>query len=271
MNQMEIPDMIISIVTPTLNASRYLGQCIDSVRTNSCPGIEAEHIIVDGGSTDETLEIAHAKGVRVLTGKDSGIFDAINKGSFASSGVLLGFLGADDMLLEGALRAIAKEYERGQPRWISGGVRWIDGRDNYLGSRSAPPRWMGPRMYASLGWSCIGHMATYLAREFFDELGGFDLAFKVAADYDLFARALCRCRYRSIGRDLAASRMTGMNFSFIQEAGARSDCAKVMDAFAPKQAAQRLFYGTVLRIWINATNPVWCVKKRWSPEAVLTS
>ncbi len=254
--------MIISIVTPTLNASRYLNQCIDSVRRNSCPGVEAEHIIVDGGSTDETLEIAHAKDVRVLTGKDSGIFDAINKGSFASSGVLLGFLGADDMLLEGALRAIAKEYGRGQPRWIAGGVRWIDGRDNYLGSTSAPPHWIGHRLYASLGWACLAHMSTYLTREFFEELGGFDLEFKVAGDYDLFTKALSRCRFRRIKSDLAVSRLNGLNFSHVQKVRATSECAKVADAFAPKPAAQRLLYRTMLRIWVNAANPLWCVRKR---------
>ena len=255
--------MIISIVTPTLNASRYLCECIDSVSNNSCPGVEAEHIIVDGGSTDETLEMAHAKGVRVLTGKDSGIFDAINKGSFASSGVLLGFLGADDMLLEGALRAIAKEYGRGQPRWISGGIRWIDGRGNHLGSRSAPPHWMGHRMFASLDdGPCLAHLATYLTREFFEELGGFNLDFKVAGDYDLFARALCRCPYRRIPRALAAYRLNGMNYSVVHKIRGSSECAKIMDAFAPKLAAQRLFYRTLLRMWLRATNPVWFVRKR---------
>ncbi len=253
--------MIISIVTATLNASRYLGQCIDSVRTNSCPGVEAEHIIVDGGSTDATLEIAHAKGVRVITGKDAGIYDAINKGSFASSGVLLGCLGADDMLLGGALGAIAREYGRGQPRWICGGVRYIDGKGNYRGTVSPPPHWMGHRIFASYGGSCLNHQATYLAREFFEELGGFNLDFKVAGDYDLFARALSRCPYRRIPRALAAFRITGRNFSLLQKVRGRYERATITDAFAPKAAAQRLLYRTGLRIWVNATNPVWCVRK----------
>ena len=175
--------------------------------------------------------------------------------------MLLGFLGADDVLLEGALRAIADEYGRGQPRWICGGVRWIDGRGNYLGSRSAPPHWMGHRIYASLGWPCLAHMATYLTRDFFEGLGGFDLNFKVAGDYDLFARALSRCRYRRIRRALAASRLTGTNFSLVQKVRGSSECAKVMDAFAPKPTAQRLLYRTALRIWVNAANPVWFVRK----------
>ncbi len=254
--------MIISIVTPTLNASRYLSECIESVQADSFPGVEAEHIIVDGGSTDGTLEIAHAKGVRVLTGKDSGIFDAINKGSFASSGLLVGFLGADDMLVKGALRAVAMEYERGRPRWISGGVRWIDGKGAFLGSRSAPPQWMGLRCFASLGWSCIAHMSTYLTREFFDELGGFDRSFRVTGDYDLFARALSKCRYRRIRRDLAVSRLTGMNHSTVQKVRLSSECATVMDSFGPKPTVQRQVCGNLLRVWVNAANPVWSLRKR---------
>ena len=254
--------MIISIVTATLNASRYLAQCIDSVRSNSCPGVEPEHIIVDGGSTDETLEIAYAKGVRVITGRDAGIYDALNKGSFASSGVLLGCLGADDMLAEGALGLIAKEYARGQPRWICGDVRYIDGSDNYLGTFSAPPQWMGHRIFASLGWSCLNHQATYVARELFDELGGFNLEFKVAADYDLIARAFSRSPYRRIRRVLSISRITGMNFATIHEVRGSSERATIADAFAPEPAAERLLYRTALKIWLAAANPVWYVRMR---------
>ncbi len=246
--------MIISIVTPTFNASHYLAQCIDSVRSNLCPGVEAEHIIVDGGSTDETLQIAHAKGVRTLTGEDSGIFDAINRGSFASSGVLVGFLGADDMLLEGALEAIAKEYERGQPRWISGGVCFINGIGKCLATALPPPEWLGPRMFASLGVPCLAHMATYVTREFFEQLGGFNLDFKVAADYDMWARALCRCPFRRLPRPLAASRLTGMNFSVVNKSRSARECTNITNAFAPRRKAQRLLYRTVLRVCLKAAN-----------------
>lgn len=94
--------MILTIVTPTLNAVDYLKECIESARRNATRGIEIEHVIVDGGSTDGTVELARSYGLRVMQGKDSGIFDAINKGSFNSSGELLGFLGADDVMLPGA-------------------------------------------------------------------------------------------------------------------------------------------------------------------------
>jgi len=54
----------------------------------------------------------------------------------------------------------------------------------------------------------------------------------------------------------------GMNYSVVHKIRGSSECAKIMDAFAPKLAAQRLFYRTLLRMWLRATNPVWFVRKR---------
>src|SRR5438067_2048285 len=99
-----VSPMIITVVTPTLNAADYLRQCIESVRSNEAAGIEIEHVIVDGGSTDGTVGIANEFGFQVMTGKDRGIFDAINKGSFNSRGKLLSFLGADDVMLPGGMQ-----------------------------------------------------------------------------------------------------------------------------------------------------------------------
>ena len=69
--------MIVTIVTPTLNAVEYLKECIESARRNTTRGIEIEHVIVDGGSADGTVELARSYGLKVMQGKDSGIFDAI--------------------------------------------------------------------------------------------------------------------------------------------------------------------------------------------------
>lgn len=75
--------------------------------------VSVEHVIVDTGSTDGTVELAGSYSLRVIKGKDCGIFDAINKGSFNSSGELLGFFGADDELLDGALDEVVRRYKQG--------------------------------------------------------------------------------------------------------------------------------------------------------------
>src|SRR5262249_47492059 len=94
---------LVSIVTPCLNAERFLEETIESVLSQDYPRIE--YIVVDGGSSDRTLEILDRYRTRLTwtTGPDSGAPEAINRGFEASSGTILGFLNADDTYLPGAV------------------------------------------------------------------------------------------------------------------------------------------------------------------------
>jgi glycosyltransferase involved in cell wall biosynthesis len=253
--------MIVTIVTPTLNGADYLRQAIESVQQNRSPDFEIDHVIVDAGSTDGTIEIAQSYGLRIIQGKDKGIFDAINKGSFNSSGDLLGFLGSDDLMLNGALEAIVSAYRRSKKRWVVGGIRWIDERGMSLGELAAPPTWMTSRMHASLGWNPIMHMSTYFSREFFTELNGFDISYRVSGDYELFARALSISPYERVSAPLTCFRRTGMNYSVVAGQRGAHECDAVLNAFGPKSQAERLFWRYVLKVWFNGRNPAWMTKK----------
>lgn len=253
--------MIVTVVTPTLNGITYLRQCIESVKRNHGPGYEVDHVIVDGGSTDGTVELARQQGLRVLEGKDDGIFDAINRGSFESNGNLLGFLGADDVMLDGALEAVTMAYRRNWEGWIVGGIRWIDDEGYGLGELAAPPSWMNVRMHACLGWNPIMHMSTYFSREFFDELGGFDISYKDSGDYDLFARALAREPYRRIARPLTCFRRTGRNNSVVHAERTSAENLSVLERFGPSNGIERKFWRFVLKTWLNGRNPSWTAAK----------
>ena len=129
--------MIVTVITPTLDAMSYLPACVQSARSQKSDRVDVEHVVVDGGSSDGTVEFARSAGCTVLTGKDEGIFDAINKGSFNSNGALLGFLGADDILRSDAahlaeIEAIAERFGPSAPwqrlayryflkLWLNGG------------------------------------------------------------------------------------------------------------------------------------------------------
>ena len=78
--------MKVTMVTPSFNGMRYLDECIESVKIQRSENIDVEHMIVDGGSTDGTVEFARRRGCTVMMSKDEGIFDAINKDSFAEQG-----------------------------------------------------------------------------------------------------------------------------------------------------------------------------------------
>jgi glycosyltransferase involved in cell wall biosynthesis len=253
--------MIVTVVTPTLNARQYLSECIKSAKKNNSRIVEVEHIIVDGGSTDGTVELARQHGLRVLTGKDKGIFDAINKGSLASSGELLGFLGADDVLLDGALDAVVRAYRESGKRWVVGGIRWIDGNGTGMGGLAAPPSWMTRRMHVCLGWNPIMHMSTYLSRDLFIELGGFDIEYRDSGDYDMFARALSLAPFRRIARPVACFRQTGFNNSITNLARMRAENARICAKFGPTSQFERQLWRGVLRGWFNGRNPAWLLSK----------
>ena len=253
--------MIVTVVTPTLNGVGYLRDCIKSARRNATPEIEVEHVIVDGGSTDGTIELAQSYGLRVITGKDKGIFDAINKGSFNSSGELLGFLGADDTMLDGALEAVVRTYRESGRRWVVGGIRWIDESGRTLGELAAPPSWMSPRIHVCLGWNPIMHMATYISREFFVGLNGFDISYRDSGDYEMFARALSKAPYARLRRPVACFRRTGLNNSAVNLVRTARENAQVRDRFGPSGTFEREVWRAVLRCWFNFGSPQWLAHK----------
>jgi glycosyltransferase involved in cell wall biosynthesis len=118
---------LVSIVTPTLNSQQYLAETIESVLTQDYPSIEL--IVVDGGSTDATLDILdryHGK-LRVTGGRDKGPSDAIFKGLNQARGEILTWLNADDTFLPGAVR-VAAEYLTAHPETdvVYGEGWWID-------------------------------------------------------------------------------------------------------------------------------------------------
>ena len=257
--------MIISVVTPTLNAMEFLEQALQSVQAQAAPGLEVEHVVVDGGSTDGTQDLARQYGATLLEGKDDGIFDAINKGSLRSHGELVGFLGADDLLEHGALPEVARRYLRHKRPWLSGGLRFIDKAGNDRGVVSAPPAWMTAGMYAAYGWPPVAHPATYIARDFFERLGGLDLAFNVAADYDLFCRARLISPYTRVPRPIASFRVTGQNYSAVNIKVARENRLAIRQRYGPSSSIQRQLYNVTVRTWLLTANPVWAYRE-WLPS-----
>ena len=88
--------MRLSIITPTLNRAHFLEEAIESVRAQDFP--DCEHLIVDGGSTDGTLEmLARHPHLRVVSEPDRGLYDALNKGLRLGSGEIVGLLNSDDI------------------------------------------------------------------------------------------------------------------------------------------------------------------------------
>lgn len=103
----------ISIITPVLNRVDFICDAIESVRAQQAGGLAIEHIVVDGLSTDGTLEqLARYPHLKVISEKDRGVYDALNKGIRAASGTIIGLLNSDDMFLPGTLQCVVGAFAR---------------------------------------------------------------------------------------------------------------------------------------------------------------
>jgi len=180
--------MKISIITVVYNAEPYIKDCIESVINQSYQPIE--YIIIDGGSTDQTLNIIEKYKQNVthlVSEKDQGLYDAINKGIKLASGGVIGLLNADDLLVGSHVVAeIAKAFAA-QPD-----IQAVYGDLNYVTAdkRKVVRQWRSQQ--ADLkdlekGWM-PAHPTLYLKRELFKSYGNYALDMGTAADYDLILR-----------------------------------------------------------------------------------
>jgi glycosyltransferase involved in cell wall biosynthesis len=254
--------VLVSIVTPSLNGMDFLAKCIESVRSQSSPSVDVEHILVDGGSTDGTPEFAASAGCRVLTREERNITYALNKGIQHAAGTLVGFLGCDDILLPGALDTVVRRYERDGRRWLVGGCRWIDAEGRSRGDQKPPPNWVPSSVLASLDWSPFPAISTFTHRDFLAELGGFDVWFYYAADFDLFVRARSREPFSRINCALGAWRRHPYNTSREHNTVHEAELAAISRRHGPPRLGTRTAYRYGTKLLLNGQSPRWMVHKR---------
>lgn len=181
--------MKISVITICLNAEKYLAHQLKTVADQSWHDVE--HIVVDGGSNDNTLQIIQsaAKITSQLlwaSGPDSGISDAMNKGLAMATGEIIAFLHADDFYSDNKVLERVAEVFAVNPstEWLTGGVNYVDHAGQILKSYR-PRRWSYQRL---LRGNILFHPATFVRNRAFEKVGVFDTSLHYVMDYDLWLR-----------------------------------------------------------------------------------
>ncbi|PHR50808.1 glycosyltransferase family 2 protein [Cycloclasticus sp.] len=208
--------MRVSIITVCYNSSQYISSAIDSVLSQSY--IDIEYIVVDGGSTDETLSIINKSAnmiQHIISEPDSGIYDAMNKGVALATGDIIGVLNSDDFYPNPDVISDVVDIfnENTDIDLLLGNVDFVTAENlvkpvrTYSSFNFAPWKMRFGFMPA--------HPATFVKKSVYEEVGLYKLGYQIAADFDMFVRMLVghKCRYVKLDKTLVRMRMGGVSTS----------------------------------------------------------
>ena len=195
----------ISIVTPSYNQGAYLGETLQSLVDQDYPNLEV--IIQEGGSTDDSIEIAQKfveqrpSTFQLHVEKDSGQADALNRGFRKATGQILGFLNSDDRLRKGCLQRVSKEIDPNRNRHIVFG-RSLFFRDNPLRTGQEHACEYTSHFEQLAIWkrhfNQIPQPSTFWTRQVWEQCGEIDSDIHHALDYDLFCRFSQHYRFHKV-------------------------------------------------------------------------
>jgi glycosyltransferase involved in cell wall biosynthesis len=196
----------ISIITISYNSARYLEQTIKSVVDQNL--LDKEYIIVDGGSTDGTIEIIKKYEDKIdkwVSEPDHGIADAMNKGLALSSGDFVIFLHSDDYFVDENVLTVASAHLAADCEIFLFNI-WLMKNGE---SRLFVPRGLNWWMNLKTG---VFHQSAICSRTLFERIGNFDPDYRIAMDYDFFLRAYrAGVRAKKIGLPLSVMRLCGLS------------------------------------------------------------
>jgi glycosyltransferase involved in cell wall biosynthesis len=180
-----------TIITATYNSATTLATCLDSVKRQS---VDLEHILVDGGSTDDTLVVANCYRdhlAKIVSEPDQGIYDAMNKGIGLANGDVIGTLNADDLYPDDEILArVAAEFNDPAVQACYGGLVYINSQE----TNNVTRYWRaGPFDRNKMYWGWMPPHPTFFVRaDVYQRYGLFNLELGSAADYEIMLRFLLK-------------------------------------------------------------------------------
>lgn len=196
--------MRISVVVPTLNQGRFIAQCLRSIQAQEYPDLQL--IVIDGGSTDDTLDILSAFEPiisRLVSEPDNGHADALAKGFAHADGDIQCFLNSDDLFLPGAFaKVVAQMQTHADVDAVYFDRIQIDAAGTVNGCWRLPPH----SDYLMSRWDYIPQETCFWRRSLYERTRGIDASLGFAVDYDLFLQFMQAGRLRHFAGFIAAFR-----------------------------------------------------------------
>jgi len=237
-----IKKTLVSIITPSFNQGIFIEKTIKSVMRQDYPLIE--HIIIDGGSSDNTIEILNKYNDHVtwISEPDRGQADAVNKGVFIAKGEIIGWLNSDDTYNEGAIRNAA-EYLSANPEIVMlyGDAFHIDDDGKIISDY--PTEAFSLNRLADTCFIC--QPSVFLKKDVFEEVGLLDIGLQTCIDYEYWIRLGLHYSSNKFaylkGAYLANSRMYKENKTSMMRRKVYQEAMKI----------QKKYFGRISKMWIK--------------------
>jgi glycosyltransferase involved in cell wall biosynthesis len=208
--QMNLSEPLVTIITPSYNRAWIIQECIDCIKNQSYKNIE--HIVIDGASTDHTLDILKREqknyNLQWISEKDRGVYDAVNKGIKLAKGQIVTYLNTDDFYFPYSVEVIVKKFLESSADIIYGD--WLNLDYDTCFMEFLPC--MHLNKYDLLLGGYLPQPAVFLRREVFEKIGVFDIDFKLMADNEFFTRAAVQgAKIEKVDEFIAGQMLHGTN------------------------------------------------------------
>ncbi|MDY0264183.1 MAG: glycosyltransferase family 2 protein [Sulfurospirillum cavolei] len=246
--------MKISIITVVYNNAEVIKTAIDSVLSQTYANIE--YIVVDGASTDGTIDIVNTYGTQItqfISEPDHGVYDAMNKGIKLATGDVVGFLNSDDMYIrDNVIEEIVQAFYQSKTQSVFADLVYVRATNLNKVIRYYDSSHCTPEKFA-YGWM-PAHPTFFCRRELYEIYGAFKTNYRIAADFELLLRLLAvhRISYTYLQMPIVKMRLGGLSTSFrslylnsfeqlraCRENGIRSTIFKILSKYPAKITGYR--------------------------------
>ncbi len=194
----------LSIITPSLNSEKFIKKNLQSIHLKQKGTHTIEHIIIDGGSKDNTIKIInefkkkHEVNIKLIQGKDKNMYDAINKGMKLVTGDIWACLNTDDQYIPDIFSTIVDEFKK-QPETevVYGNLEYVNEKGNFERELYLP-KFDIDFLILTKASANIYQPAAFLRKRVIKKIGFFNTNYNYASDYDYFIRVGLNCKLKQI-------------------------------------------------------------------------
>jgi glycosyltransferase involved in cell wall biosynthesis len=226
----------LTVITPVLNGCNTIADCINSVKSQDYKNIE--HIIIDGNSSDGTVELVLSLGLQCISETDTGVYDAFNKGLLHATGDIIHILNADDFyansqVVSKAITTMTLE----QSDLCHGYIEQIDEQDNVVKrvGKKVNKRELLKKMR-------VAHPSVFITKTIYAKYGHFSQGFKVAGDHEFLLRIWSTVKVSFLPEVFVKMRLGGISNSQIELSYRESMAASLLHGSSPLSALFRYYF-----------------------------